>query len=170
MEPESNTQSADTPNPTLSDSQIMAAATNNPALSPDEFQLGNKTFKVMHLPYDDYIVFLGYLQPFLEGLTGRNKAKEVSLPGIGIIDAIEPSALIRFCSKNLPEMAVLVCKQSCPDITVEEVKKLGENPFALASVVLKQVAKNGMIRDFASFFKQITPLLRVAKSKTKAIL
>lgn len=150
------------PKPTLTEEQIIAAATNSPLLSPDEFTLGTTTFKIVQLPYDDYVIFLGYLQPFLEALAGK-KNTSVSLPGIALLDAVDSSTLLKFCSKNLPEMARLVCKQSVPDITAEELKKLAGNPFALASVVLKQVAKNGMIRDFATFFKQVTPLLKAVR-------
>jgi hypothetical protein len=150
--------------PSLSEQEILAAATNHPSLSTDEFVLGDRTYKVVSLPYDDYITFLTYLQPFLDGIVGKIADKaEVSIPGISLSSPIDASAFVRFCGKSLPEMARLICKQTNPDITVDEIKVQAGNPFVLASIVLKQVNKNKMIATFASFFGQLTPLLKSLK-------
>jgi len=147
--------------PVLSEQEIAAAVTNSPALSPDEFKLGDRTFKVVHLPYDDYVVFLSYLQPFLNALVGKLAEKaNLAIPDLDLGESFEVSALVKFCLDSLPEMTRIVCKQSAPDITVEEIKVLAGTPFALADVVLKQVAKNRMIRDFADFFGRIAPLFK----------
>jgi hypothetical protein len=149
------------PASTLTEQEILAAATNDPSLSNSEFTLGNKTYKLVDLCYDDYVSFLAYLQPFLDALVGSTAQKAgLSIPGISIGDSLDATVLIRFCSKSLPEMVRIICKQTVPNITVEEVKAAAKNPFTLATIVMQQVAKNGMIRDFASFFAQMTPLLR----------
>lgn len=149
-------------NPLLTEEQILAAATNLPALSPDQFKLGDRVFKIVHLPYDDYVTFLGYLQPFLAALVNK-KSAAVSIPGINLGASADPGALLQFCSGDLPEMVRLIAKQSEPDISIREIKDLAGNPFVLAGVVIQQLARNQMIGDFVSFFKQVTPLLALAK-------
>lgn len=147
----------------ISEERIVEAATNDPALSPDEFRLGDARFKLVYLPYDDYLSFLTYLRPFMEMIAGAvSKKRNVSVPGIdlGPAPAFDMDNLIRFCGNSLPEMVRLVCKQTAPDITVEQIKEGGKNPFVLASIVIRQVAKNQMIKDFADFFAQMTPLLQ----------
>lgn len=150
--------------PNLTEQEILAAATNDPSLSTDEFTLGTKTYKLVSLSYDDYITFLAFLQPFLDALVGSTAEKAgLSIPGISIGDTLDATTLVRFCSKSLPEMVRIICKQTEPTITVEQVKVAAGNPFALAIIVIKQISKNGMIRDFSSFFAQMTPLLRRQK-------
>lgn len=145
----------------LTPQQISEAATNNPALSPDEFKLGETTFKIVHLPYDDYVSFIAYLQPFLDAITSKMADKvKISVPGLDIGKAIDGTLLIKFCGTSLPEMARLICKQTYPNITVDQIKKDAGTPFILANIVLQQVIKNGMLRDFASFFAQIAPLFK----------
>jgi hypothetical protein len=150
--------------PELTGQEILAAATNAPSLAPDEFVLGDRTYKVVDLSYDDYVSFLTYLQPFLDGLVGNFASKtNVSLPGISLSQSIDAPAFVKFCGKSLPEMTRLICKQTNPDITVDEVKLAAGNPFVLAAVVIKQVNKNQMISTFASFFGQLAPLLSPRK-------
>lgn len=160
-----NAQAAEsTPSVSLTEEQILAAAVNSPALSPDEFKLGETTFKIVHLPYDDYVQFLGHIQPILEFLVGKKAEKEnVSIPGIALTPSLDASSLLRFCSNSLPEMVRLVCKQTQPAITTSEIKASAKTPFALAAIVLQQVSRNEIIKDFASFFAQVTPLFRTAK-------
>jgi len=150
--------------PPITKEQIVAAVTNAPELSPDEFQLGDGTFKVVFLPYNDYVTFLGYLQPFLSTLIVKKAVTEkVSIPGIDLGISADANTLITFCIRSLPEMVRLIAKQTVPDITVEEIKLRAQNPFVLAGIVMQQIAKNNMIRDFALFFRQVTPLLKVLK-------
>lgn len=150
--------------PVLTDEQILAAATNSPVLSPDQFKLGDQTFKIVHLPYDDYVTFLGYLQPFLSAMVlGKSKEQKVSIPGINLGVGASPLALVEFCSNELPEMVRLIVKQTDPTVTVKTIKELAGTPFVLAGIVFQQLVRNQMIADFASFFKQMMPLLSLAK-------
>ena len=152
--------------PTLSQEQIMAAATNSPALSSEQFQLGDAIYKVVHLPYDDYVEFIAHLQPFMDALAEKIASSAgVSVPGLHLTEPVSSSLLLKFCGNSLPELVRIIVKQTRPDITAEQVKEQGKNPFVLAAIVLKQVAYNGMIRDFASFFAQIVPLLKGATEK-----
>lgn len=146
---------------TLSQEQIAQAATNDPQLAPDEFQLGDRVFKILDLPYDDYVKFLAHLQPFIDVLAAKMGGRQgVKLEGLDLGDGFSIATIVKFCGASLPEMARIVCSQSDPTVTVEDVKKLGRNPFMLASIVLRQLVRNGIIQDFASFFGQVIPLMR----------
>jgi len=138
---------------------IVRAVTNDPSLAERTVVLGDRTFPVLDLPYDQYTLFLAQLQPLLEGLLGTLPG----LSGLGLNDALTPAALITYCGKSLPEMARIVCAQSAPEITVAEVKLLGKTPFKLASVVLEQIDQNGIIADIKAFFVQLAPLLKKKK-------
>jgi hypothetical protein len=150
--------------PSLTEQEILAAAVNSPSLSDDEFVLGEFTYKVVHLPYDDYVSFLAYLQPFLDGIIGKLSEKNnVSLPGITLSEPVDMGVFVRFCGKSLPEMARLVCKQTRSEVTIDEIKQAAGNPFVLAALVFKQINKNQMIQTFASFFAQLTHLIKPRK-------
>lgn len=158
------TTNAQAPEVVLTEAQILEAATNSPVLSPDEFQLGDKTFKLVYLPYDDYVQFLGHLQPVLEALVNKKAEKAgIAIPGIDLSASLNPSSILKFCSSSLPEMVRLICKQTDAKITTADIKTLARSPFALATIVLKQVSKNEVLKDFTSFFAQVTPLFRTAK-------
>lgn len=140
---------------TLTQLEIVRAATNDPALAARTVKLGDREFPVLDLEYDDYMLFMAQVTPLLESLLG-------SLPGVRnlqLVDTITPSSIISFCGKSLPELARIVCSQSAPAITVAEVKKLGKTPFALALVVLAQIEQNQMITSVKDFFLRIAPLL-----------
>lgn len=141
----------------LSTQEIIRAATNDPALSDVMVELGDRKFKIVDLSYDDYLVFLSRLQPVLSAVAG---------PMMGEANGPELSAatLLKYCADVLPELAQLVCKQTDPTITVDEVKRLGRSPFKLAAVVLKQIEQNKMISDITDFFVQIRPLLMMGKT------
>lgn len=154
--------------PSLSQKDIVRAVTNDPSLSSDEFKLGDRTFKVVDLGYDDYLKFMVAMKPLLSGIAaGMSKAKGVSVPGI---DLPETSAtemkILEFCQDELPEMVRIVCAQTDPDITVAEIKKLGKTPFNLAPIALKQMVRNNIISQFTSFFGQILPLMGMVGLKT----
>lgn len=147
--------------PSPSEREINLAATNNPALAPDEFTLGDRKFKVMNLRYDDYICFLGYLRPFLEGI-GKSLVSNrgVQVPDITINSSmLDAGALFTFCINDLPDMVRIVCKQTDKTVTVEDVKDWAGEPFILCEIVLRQVARNNMIGQFASFFAHLLPIL-----------
>lgn len=142
-----------TPTPT----EIVRAATNDPSLSTSSFTLGDKVFPVVDLPYDDYIKFFAYLQPLIEKFAG-------AVTGISFTssqtDDLSVSGLIRYCSESLPEMVRLMCVQTDPSVTAEDVKKSVRSPFKLASIVMVQVKANKIIEDMTDFFEQIVPLLK----------
>lgn len=155
------TQPEEQVTPAPSEREVIFAATNEPTLSPDEFKLGPKTFKVMNLRYDDYIQFLGYLRPFLEGIGQALVAsKGIQVPSISIEGpSLNIDALFNFCLRDLPDMARIVCSQTDESVTVEQVKEWAGEPFTLCEIVLRQVARNNMIGQFASFFGQLLPIL-----------
>lgn len=148
--------------PVLSDTQILEAATNTPELSPDEVKFGDKIYKLVYLPYDDYILFLGLLQPIFEALSAKSKVK---LPGIDIGSALNANSILKFCAHSLPEMTQIALRQTESTITIAEIKETARSPFALVNVVLAQVKKNNVIADFVSFFAQVAPLLNLTPAK-----
>lgn len=137
--------------------EIVRAATNDPSLSTASFTLGDRTFTIVDLPYDDYIKFFAYLQPLIEKFAG-------AVTGIAFTtaqaDDLSVSGLIKYCSESLPEMVRMMCSQTDPTVTVEDVKKMVRSPFKLAAIVMEQVKANKVIEDMTDFFEQIVPLLK----------
>lgn len=141
---------------TLSQIDVVRAATNDPLLSDRKVRLGEREFTVVDLEYDAYLEFMAYMKPLLECALS-------AIPGVagaGVSELLTPASLVSYCSKELPQMARLVCAQTDPDITVADVKRLGKTPFALAMVVLAQIEQNDMIRVVKDFFVQTAPLLK----------
>jgi hypothetical protein len=182
---ETNTPVLSTPaeqpdQPKLTNAQVVAAATNSPALADDTFTFGGRTFPILHLDYDSYLEFMAYLQPLLEGVASKfARAKGVSLPGIDLPSLEEGGfgLLMKFCKKDLPEMAALVCNQQARQnekaedkVTPEWVKKNARTPFELVAIVMKQIDKNKMISDFADFFVQIFPMMNALTGNKSPIL
>lgn len=149
--------------PAVTQLDIVRAATNDPALAKDTATLGDRTFPLVDLPYDDYIRFLALLQPLLETLTSQ-LARTAGI-GTGLASILSPNALVKYCAESLPEMVCIICEQTDPTITVSEVKRLGKTPFALATIVLLQVQQNRIIADITDFFVQILPFLNMGKRK-----
>lgn len=144
----------------LSQTELVRAATNDPALSDKEVKLGNLTITIVDLPYDDYTKFLTMVQPVIEAMASRITAGVLaSSDGLGI------SQLVKYSADNLPEMVRIVCKQTMPDITIDEIKKEGKNPFNMALVVIKQIEQNKIIEDITDFFEKILPLLAGKKDQ-----
>jgi hypothetical protein len=153
--------------PSITATQIAEAATNSPALSHDEVEFGGRVFKIVHLGYDEYIIFVDMLQPLFAGIAGSvaNKAG-VSVPGITLMPEANAGTLLQFFKKDLPEMAAIVLNMSAvandkPEdkVDVKWIKKNAKSPYQLAQIVMLQVTKNRMIEDFASFFVQAIPSL-----------
>jgi hypothetical protein len=140
--------------------EIARAATNDPALAATKVQLGDREFPVMDMSYEDNVKFLAYLQPLLESVAGR-------VAGISGDAGLASAGLLKYCGDALPEMARMVCKQSDPSITVEEVKRLGKTPIRLAGVVAAQMQHDRTIADIVDFFKQMLPLLKIAQLGSK---
>jgi len=136
--------------------EIVRAATNAPELSTRTVPLGDREFKVVDLEYDDYLLFMAQLQPLLEGLLGN-------LPGVrglGLSSVLSPTDIMRYCGKSLVDMAVIVCKQTDPSVTAEEVKRLAKSPFKLVTVVMAQIEQNNIIGELKDFFNLVLPLLK----------
>lgn len=148
----------------LTERQIARAATNDPSLSEREFQLGDRTFPLVDLPYDDYVVFLGHLQPLMEAIAGRFSATQDLVSS----EEITVSGLAKYCAKALPEMVTLMARQSDPTMTTDVVKQMGRSPFKLATIVMKQIEQNKVISDIADFFEQVLPVIKALwGTKTK---
>jgi hypothetical protein len=148
---------------------IVQAATNNPQLATDEFKLGDRVFKVIDLDYDSYIRFFAYLRPLINAVaSGMAQRQGISIPSIELPESsLSATRLIDFCIADLPEMVRLICAQTVPDITVEEVKTNGKTPFVLAAIVVKQLVRNNVVAQFTSFFGQILPLMKMLGLKTQ---
>lgn len=170
-------QSAPEATPALTDAQIIAEATNDPQLSTDEFMFGGQKFKVVSLGYRQYLQFISKLEPILKTVSSKIKdgvglqkspGSRVELPGLiltGLAD-IDGGNILKFCSSELPAMVQIVCnmeriaanKNETNLITDEWVEDHADNPFELIDIVLRQVNKNKMIVQFASFFAQVLPM------------
>ena len=151
----------------LTQVEINQAATNDPFLANVKVTIGDRTFPILDLEYDDYVLFLSHLQPLIKGVFG--KLASLSNMSNLDVDQINGASLIEYCADALPEMVRIVCKQSDPTITADEVKKLAKNPCKMASIVLEQVQQNRMISDFTDFFVQILPLMKVATEATAPV-
>ena len=153
---------AETELPTLSKEEIVRAALNNPELSNNQFQLGDKTYTIVDLSYDDYMVFISMLQPVIDQLMkGAAGRQGINLNGVDVAPtSLSTSNIITYCSDNLPRMVQIICRATEPEITIEQIKKDAKNPFKLADIVLQQVIQNNMIRDFATFFRSVLPLMK----------
>jgi hypothetical protein len=145
----------------LSEKEIARAVSNDPALSEVSFELGDRTFKIVDLAYDDYLAFLAELQPLVEAMFGSVMSSGSSL------GELSAQSILKYCGRSLPEMVRIVCRQTDPDITTDEVKRLAKSPFKLAWVVLKQVEQNNMVKEFADFFGSIVPLVQMAMAGQK---
>lgn len=142
----------------------IRAAVNAPA---DTFKLGDREFQLHDLPYDDYIAFVGYVSPLVDTLINRVKGKNTAgIPGIDLdVTQFGAIQILQFCGGSLPEMVRLICKQTDPDITVEDIKKLAGRPTLLATIVMRQMAQNGIIQDFTDFFGQMVKTLQTFRMK-----
>lgn len=158
--PETPTQET----PAVTERDMVRAALNAPELSEKEFKLGEKVYKVIDLEYDDYLMFVELLTPLIDVLQNRAKQAEVSVPDIAVVPeaGLDFRAVLKYCKKELPELVQIICKQTDPNITVEDIKKAG-NPIKLANIVLQQILQNNMIQEFADFFVQMIPLMRAVK-------
>jgi len=150
--------------------EVVQASTNAPQLATDEFKLGDRVFKIIDLDYDSYIRFFAYLRPLINAVaSGMAQRQGVSIPSIDLPESsLSATRLIDFCIADLPEMVRLICAQTYPDTTVEEVKGNGKTPFVLAAIVIKQLVRNNVVGQFVSFFGQILPLMKTLGLKMPA--
>lgn len=149
--------------PILTEKEIMEGVTNNQIFNPDEVVLNNKIYKIKHLEYDDFTVFTSYFEPMVRKvLVGLNNVKNTSEKGetkkisIADLDVID---LIKSCGDNLPYMGQIILKQTDPNITLEETKKVCGDPFTICELVLLQMNKNRMVEKFSTFFPQLMSLM-----------
>lgn len=142
--------------PTLTQTEIVRAFTNTPVLAKNQVVLGDRTFPIVDLPYDDYLVFFSLLSPLFNVVAGLGVFSGM----VGdVVEDMTPQSLLKYCGQELPQLAQICLKQSDPTITVEDVKKIS-NPFKLATVVLKQIEQNNMLVDIKDFFELTLPLMQ----------
>jgi len=139
------------PETELTQSQIVGAALNDPEFSEHEVEFGGVKYKLVDLPYEDYVKFLALLQPFLEAMISKVMGGNKSVESVG--------DLITHCADAIPQMAHLALRQVDPDMTVSRIKEIGKTPFRIAPVVIKQIENNNVIKDISDFFVQILPLM-----------
>lgn len=161
----------ETPDVALEPEKLTDAALNS---AITEVKLGSMTFKVYHLPYRDYLEFLRYAMPLLELVVKKiflSRSGGVSLPGGIDAESANFSAAdvvtlcLDVCGDQLPRMAHIVCRQSHPSITVEEIEALCQTPFELIEVVKQQIIVNNMIKDFKDFLAQMISTLTMMGRK-----
>jgi len=142
----------------LPEKEVLRAATNSPTLSDDSFVFAGKTYKIVDLSYDSYITFVSLLKPILEGIFSKvapaSIAKSMELP-----QNIDIYKLLGYCTDQLPELVRIILAQTEPNVTLGFVKENHKSPFNLATIVMKQIIRNGIIKDFTDFFEQAAPLL-----------
>lgn len=147
--------------PTLTKRDITRAAFNDSTLSQKHFKLGEHTFPVKDLSYDEYTKFLMLISPLADSLIGKitDKVQAQSL-GLQNLDVklFSIKDIITYCGDTLPELAAICIRTSEPEFTAEKAKELGKTPFALAEVVFVQLVHNNTLKDFADFFQRVLPL------------
>ena len=134
--------------------QIVHGVTNSAATSDTTVQLGDRTFKLVHLPYDDYTDFICLAEPVLKSIMqGLSN-------GFGDSLAVEATSIVKPLLKTLPEIVFICLKQTDPNITISEIKTLAKSPMPLAKIVVAQAQHNGMIQEFSDFFAQMATMLK----------
>lgn len=149
----------------LTQSEIARAARNEPV---GTFTLKNshtgeeRTFELKDLEYDSYIEFVDLARPIITAVAGSVQSKDnhgefqLAFNPAGI----DFGELIRLAGKELPRMALIICRQSDPRIKLEEVKRLGRRPMQLLEIVLMQIKQNSIVQEFADFFPRIATALQ----------
>lgn len=145
--------------PVLTNTELLRAATNDPALSKTKFTLGDKTFTIMDFKYDDYMKFINYLSPLLDTFIRGMTNGALGLDGFAGA-SFTVQQIFQYCADELPQMALLVARQSDPEVTVDQLKELAGTPFNLAKLCLAQINHNKIIEAFGDFFVQMTQTLK----------
>ncbi len=147
------------PEVSITDDQKLEAATNDPALSNDSFELGGKTYKVVHLKYKSYVAFLRLLEPVMKGVLGvMSHQAGLGLAGIDL-GKVDTSSLVGLATENLPSLVQIVCSQTEP-ITVQEIEEMETTPFDLANIVFMQVKKIQLGDKFSAFITRISETMK----------
>lgn len=149
----------------MTNEAVAQVVSNDPITSDIEVKLGARTFKLIDLPYDDYVTFTAYLEPLLKAVASGVMGGG-AFEGIGSVSA---SDIARYCSDTLPQMVQICLRQTDPRMTVDEVKRLGKTPFKLVPIVVKQMERNNIIHEITDFFELMLPLMgMVTEAKAAA--
>jgi hypothetical protein len=145
--------------PELTKQDIVGAALNDSLLSRDTFQLGDRTLPIKDLSYDQYSKFIILLAPLADTLIAKTTGLTTKLPDLEDLDTsmFSISDLIVLCGEKLPDLALICVQASDPTITMATMKELAKTPFNLAHIVIAQIARNNMLKDFSDFFQQLLP-------------
>lgn len=149
----------------LSQSEISRAARNEPVGS---FTLKNthtgeeREFELKDLEYDSYIEFVDLARPIIAAVAGAVQSRDNHGEFQLAFDpaGIDFGELIRLAGKELPRMALIVCRQSDPKIKLDDVKRLGRRPMQLLEIVLQQIKQNQIVQEFSDFFPRIATALQ----------
>lgn len=149
---------AEVPVKPLSGVELTRAALNG---TVSEFVLGDRTFKIADLPYRDYLAFVRYLAPLFDAAGSQMVSAKlgITVPGLDFGPGISASGILDACSDVLPNMVQIICRQTDPTITVDDVMDLAKRPTALVGPVIAQIVQNKMIEDFSNFFGLLNTLL-----------
>lgn len=151
----SRTKKAVEPDVVITEAQKLEAATNDPALSKDEFQLGGKTYKIVHLKYKSYVAFLHLLEPVMKGVIGvMSQQAGIGLAGIDL-GKVDTSSLVGLATNNLSALVQIICSQT-ETISVAEIEEMETTPFDLANIVFMQVRKIKLGDQFSAFIMRIS--------------
>jgi hypothetical protein len=145
----------------LTQKEIARAMTNDPALSEVSFTLGDRTYKVVDLAYDDYTTFLSLLSPLIEGVA-KKFISHVQVVDSGENFSLRPTDLFDYCKNELPKLVAIICNQTDQSITEHDVKAVAKSPIQLAQIVMLQFQQNNIIKDIGDFFVQTLPLIKAA--------
>jgi len=131
---------------------------------PDKtFTLGDRTFDVKDLAYDDYIEFVEMARPIILAVSGMLDVKMNETTGEASLDMnpfnVDLNEIMGICKTELPRLAWLCCRQSDPKISIIEVKRLAKRPQVMLLAVMQQIKHNDLIKDFVSFFPQMNQAL-----------
>lgn len=141
----------------ITDGEKLEAATNDPALSADEFELNGKTYKVVHLKYKSYVAFLRLLEPMMKGVIGIVGARS-ALSGLDL-GRVDASSLVNLCTDNLSALVSIVCSQTEP-VSAAEIEEMEVSPFDLANIVFLQVKKIQLGDKFSAFIGRISETMK----------
>src|SRR5574343_997869 len=125
--------------------------TNSEITSPTSVTFAGKDYKLVHLPYDDYVQFMALIEPVIGTIINIINSGEFALTG--------NAGIIKGLLTVLPELVWLSLKQTNSGITLAYIKSNTKSPTELFNIVIAQVKHNDMIKDFSDFFAQINTMM-----------
>jgi hypothetical protein len=135
--------------------ELISNAVRNDYGADAVFTLGDRTFPVKDLSYDDYIEFVRLARPIITGAVAGFDLMSGDFNPM----AIDYEDLLSLAGKELPKMAWLCCRASDAKITIDQVKALARRPYPLIDVVLVQVKHNQMVAELKDFFPVVVKRL-----------